>query len=254
MRMTEIQKLWAGYDPANVSKTIHPADVMYNASKRPEDYYYCGESGIEVISAALGAAPTLYVGKILDFGCGYGRVGRYLRALFPSARITFSEIDHDMAKFCSDQFRGEPLVTPKDFDQLTFPDQYDVIWLGSIFTHIDYQRMQVLFAKLFGALRPSGILIGTFRGNKMFQTYSVSPEAASRDAALIEDYKQHGVAYKRYAGWSDDWGLSLVKPQKLMDMGQEHPTARMVMYSEVGWASAHDVVAWTNTTPGTVIG
>lgn len=253
MKPHVLAKLWSDYDRDQVDMTIHPKDVMYNTAQRPEDYSYCGEAGIEVISAVLLAGPTTTIGHILDFSGGYSRVGRFIRGLFPEAEITFSDVEAEAAQFCAEQFRGKALVTPKDVAAVTLPDKYDVIWLGSVFTHMDYARMKVLFAKLFDALTPGGVLIGTFRGEKMYRSYLASPGVAERDAELLREYETTGVAYRQYPGWTDDRGLSLVKPQKLIEIGQEHPDARLVMYCEAGWASAHDAIAWTNTSPMTII-
>jgi SAM-dependent methyltransferase len=253
VKSSEIAKLWMAYAQRPADMTVHPYDNMYNTAQKPADYAFVGESGIEVISSVLAVAPTTHVGHVLDFSCGHGRVGRFIRALFPEARITFSEVDAEAANFCANQFRGTALVTPKDFNALTLPETYDVIWLGSVFTHMDYERMKVLFGKLFNALNPKGVLIGTFRGEKMYQSYKNFPELTVRDAELLRSYEETGVAYQRYPGWKDDWGLSLVKPAKLMELGKDHPTSRLMTYAEVGWANAHDVLAWTNVSPGTII-
>lgn len=253
MRPTDLCQLWGEFQSRSVNMNIHQDDVMYKMAQEPWHYEYVGMSGAEVVFTALSAAPTLRVESILDFGCGHGRVARYLRALFPGARMTFAEVDKSCVEFCAVQFSGTAIVTPKDFNHLELPGKYDLIWLGSVFTHMDYARMKVLFAKLFAVLNPNGILVGTFRGDKMYQSYASQPDVATRDTDLLAEYEATGVAYRRYPGWTDDWGLSLVKPQKLIELGQEHPEARLIMYTEVGWASAHDAVAWTNVSPQTVI-
>lgn len=87
----------------------------------------------------------------------------------------------------------------------------------------------------------------------MHQTYLRNPEVAKRDADLISEFERTGVAYKRYPNWPYDWGLSLVKPFRIMELGERQPDARLVAYTEVGWANAHDVAAWTNVSPQTII-
>jgi len=253
MRFSEINQRWNDFLARDVDMTVHEHDVMYNAAQRPEDYAYVGLSGLEVISSVLGLAPTTKVQSILDFGCGHGRVARYIRAFFPDARMTFAEVDKSCVDFCAKQFNGRAIQTPKDFSQLQFDDKYDLIWLGSVFTHMDYARMEILFKKLFASLSPNGVVIGTFRGEKMYHTYLRNPEVAKRDADLIQQFESTGVAYKRYPGWEDDWGLSLVMPHKLIELGQRTPEARLVTFAEVAWANAHDVAAWTNTSPQTII-
>jgi SAM-dependent methyltransferase len=227
---------------------------MYNvAIVKPRDYIYCGMSGLEVVVSVLGLSPTETVSSVLDYGCGHGRVARYLRNYFINAEMTFADVDAGGVNFCATELKGRGLVVPKDVSQVTLPGKYDVIWLGSVFTHIDYERMKILFDKLFAALTPNGVMIGTYRGEKMYRTYLRNPQIAARDADLIRQYEETGIGYMRYAGWQDDWGLSLVHPKRLMDIGYRHPEARMVTYAEVGWAGAHDVIAWTNTSPGTQI-
>jgi SAM-dependent methyltransferase len=254
MKTSKLFEMWRDFNSATINMSIHKDDEMYNtAHNKPGDYTFVGMSGLDVVISVLGVAPTQMVESILDFGCGHGRVGRYLRAFFPGADMTFADVDPSCAQFCAGTFNGTALTTQPDFSLLSFPGKYDLIWLGSVFTHIDYNRMKVLFDKLFGALKRDGVLIGTFRGEQMYRTYLRSPAVAKRDADLIQEYEAKGVAHKTYPNGKDDWGLSLVKPQKLMELGSRSPEARMISYAEVAWANAHDVVAWTNTSPQTII-
>lgn len=253
MKIEQLVHMWLDYKSRPVNMTIDKYDNMYNTAQRPEDYTFVGESGLDTVISVLGASPTRSVDSILDYGCGHGRVGRFLRAFFPDARMTFADVDPSCADFCAGTFNGKAYHSPHDFGALKFDDTYDLIWLGSVFTHMDYGRMKVLFDALFTALSPGGIVVGTFRGNKMHQTYLRNPEVAKRDADLISEFERNGVAYKRYPNWPYDWGLSLVKPFRIMELGERQPDARLVAYTEVGWANAHDVAAWTNVSPQTVI-
>ena len=254
MKFEDVFELWKMYKFKTVNMNVHPKDVMYNTAQvKPWHYMMVGELGLSVILSALSLGPTKKVESIMDFGCGHGRVARYLRACFPEAKMTFAEVDQVAAEFCASEFNGTALVTSKDFTKLTFPNVYDLIWLGSVFTHMDYERMGILFDALFDRLNPAGMLIATFRGHKMYETCLRTPEIAVRDAELIREYEATGVAYKKYPGWEDDWGLSLVSPKKLIALGDRRKCARLVTYSEVAWADAHDVGGWTNVSPNTII-
>ena len=256
MKASEVTKLWNEYSVNKqhfLINEIHKNDVMFNSAQKPEHYFWVGEVTVELILSVLLQSPTTYVGEILDFGCGYGRVGRYLRAMFPWKNITFADVEDAATSFCASKFKGKALTTPKYFHELELPGKYDLIWLGSVFTHIDYERMKVLWSKMFVSLKPNGIIIGTFRGTKMYQQYKLNPEVSKRDEDLLEAYEKYGFAYRRYPGWTDDWGLSLVSSDKLVCLGADNPDARLVSYCEVGWAAAHDVLAWTNTSPRVVI-
>jgi SAM-dependent methyltransferase len=253
MQPEKIYSMWSDYRSRGVNETVDKDDHMYNTAQKPADYFWVGESGLQVVMSILMASPTKAVNSILDFGCGHGRVGRYLRAYFPDAKMTFADVDRECVKFCCGAFAGKGYETPHNFGELQFEDKYDLIWLGSVFTHIDYERMKLLFDKLFASLATAGVVIGTFRGNKMYQTYLRNPEVAARDMDLIKEFEEHGVAYKRYPNLPYDWGLSLVSPFRLIAIGERNPEARLVAYTEVGWANAHDVAAWTNVSPATII-
>ena len=253
MQPEQLYKMWATYKSRPVNMTIHQYDNMYNTAQKPEDYAYVGESGLQTVMSVLMASPTKTVNNILDFGCGHGRVGRFLRAFFSDARMTFADVDPDCVTFCANVFSGTAYVTPHNFAELKFDEKYDLIWLGSVFTHMDYERMKLLFDKLFESLTPAGVLVGTFRGSKMYQTYLKNPEVAARDMDLIKEFEEKGIAYKRYPNWPYDWGLSLIKPFRLIEIGERNSDARLVAYTEVGWANAHDVAAWTNVSPATII-
>jgi SAM-dependent methyltransferase len=253
MQPEQVFDMWSDYKARGVNKTVDRYDNMYNTAQKPSDYFWVGESGLQTVLSVLMASPTQVVNSILDFGCGHGRVGRYLRAFFPDAKMTFADLDPECVRFCAGEFAGKAYATPHDFGELQFEDKYDLIWLGSVFTHMDYGRMKLLFGKLFASLTTAGVVIGTFRGNKMYQTSLRNPEVAARDRDLIKEFEEHGVAYKRYPNFPYDWGLSLVKPFRLIEIGERHPDARLVAYTEVGWANAQDVAGWTNVSPATVI-
>src|SRR3954454_10830852 len=101
MQMDKLNALWAAYRGRQVDMTIHPDDFMYQGGGYSvNDYNLVGESAAKVIWSVLGVAPTESVWNVLDFGCGHGRVGRHLRALFPTARLVFSDTDEAGAAFC----------------------------------------------------------------------------------------------------------------------------------------------------------
>jgi len=133
---------------------------------------------------------------------------------------------------------------------IELPEGMDVIWVGSVFTHFDYERMQILFDKLFGALGRGGLLIATFRGPNLYEITKNNPAQAKTYASLLQQFEQVGIAYQPYPNAAgqvgmSDWGLSLASIDRIVALGKRHDSARLVGYSEAGWANVHDVAAWT---------
>ena len=86
-------------------KEISPNDTMLSKDKNMRHYLSVGRSALLVINAVLTARMSYAGGdaapeSILDFGAGYGRVARFLRAGFPRARVEVTDRNTDGTKWC----------------------------------------------------------------------------------------------------------------------------------------------------------
>lgn len=64
---------------------ILPTDAMYAGNKH--HYFSCGASALACVLHSHGISGNEKPNIILDFGCGAGRVTRWLRAAYPKAII-----------------------------------------------------------------------------------------------------------------------------------------------------------------------
>jgi SAM-dependent methyltransferase len=102
---------------------------------------------------------------ILDFGCGCGRVLRYLHN--PSEPQTFcgSDVDPESIEWCQ---RNLPFATFKvneHMPPLPFgAKQFDFIYAISVFTHLDEDHQFAWLNELKRVARPGAIIIATTHG------------------------------------------------------------------------------------------
>jgi SAM-dependent methyltransferase len=150
-------------------KKISPRDTMFRWNER-QHYSAVGEPAGYCIAACLAAADKRDVRRILDFGCGYGRVLRVLRKEFPDATIVASDLDRGGVDFCSATFGARGVYSNPDPARIRFDERFELIWIGSVFTHIDRASWQGLLPALRRALSDDGVLIITTQG----------PEAAEK--------------------------------------------------------------------------
>jgi SAM-dependent methyltransferase len=255
MQPEKLTSLWTTYRQTPINMTIDPSDNMFSTdgakseNQRRLEYTWVGESGAKVVFATLASALTEDVKRILDFASGAGRGARHLRAMFPDAQMYFSDIDPLRAEFCARQFGGEAIVSDRDFSRLNLPRNLDLIWVGSLFTHVSYPRMEVLFDSLWGALKPKGTLIATFHGRHIIAQHPkmtfIKQESWDR---ILKQYHAAGVGYESYGLENlGDIGVSLISVERVVALGGRHADARLVSYSEVGWAGLQDVAAWSKT-------
>jgi trans-aconitate methyltransferase len=241
MRFARVAAVEDGYMKAEIDKTVSPRDHMYNTG--PDWYFSVGQDGIRVILRALAMSEVGEVCRILDLPCGHGRVGRHLRTAFPRADIAFADIDTDGADFCADRFRGLAIHSQPDLSLAPIGDNYDLIWIGSLFTHVDEARAEVWLRHLCRRLSPRGILVATLHGNwsKEVQRHHGAMIGPAEWEDILRGYEATGWGYARYAG-PDDYGVSLCQASAVIAMAGRIEGVRILGYHERGWAGNHDVL------------
>src|SRR5207237_3128793 len=147
---------------ARVASRISYEDGMYKGDGA--HYFHVGLDAIHRIEEALAAASIETVNNILDFPCGYGRVLRFLVQRFPDARVTACELLPDAVRFCAETFNAIPAQSAYELDTLTLGARYDLIWCGSLATHLDARRTRELLRFFARHLAPGGLLLFTTHG------------------------------------------------------------------------------------------
>ena len=129
MKFDKVSAAWANYRSGQVVTAIHPDDHMMNTSAKLDDYELVGESGLQVVLSALAISRKQTVYRIMDFGCGYGRIARYLRAAFPTAKMWCSDIDPDAVAFCAKTFDAQGVQSTTNFSDLKLPGGMDLMFM-----------------------------------------------------------------------------------------------------------------------------
>jgi SAM-dependent methyltransferase len=237
------QATLGGSDPgASFVHDISGADEMLEASAA--DYYLVGAEGLERIREALVLAGRQTVTNVLDFGCGHGRVMRMLKAAFPEARLTACDLDPDAVDYCASQFGATPVHSSEDIGAIELDGEFDLIWAGSLFTHVDSGPWQEFLSLFDSLLAPGGVLVFSAHGRRSAEmirtgtTYGLDSTALQ---GLVADYERSGFAYRNYAH-SDSYGISLSAPPWVVSQIVSHPALRLLMLKEAGWADHQDVV------------
>jgi SAM-dependent methyltransferase len=103
-------------------------------------------------------------GRVLDFGCGWGRIIRFfLRDLDPS-RLYGVDPDADMIRFCQGSNRWCTFERTKTRPPTAFPpESIDLIYAFSVFSHLSEPVHEEWLIEFKRVLRPGGLLIATTR-------------------------------------------------------------------------------------------
>jgi len=244
--------LLANYRATPPSQKISPNETMLN-----EWYFDVGKYAIEVIAAALVSSKIHEgmqgpkVSKVLDIPCGHGRILRHLVKLFPEAEIHACDLDRDGLDFCASEFGARAIISDEDLTRVDFGCEYDVIWVGSLFTHTSRELTGRWMAHLARFLSPQGIVVATVHGRWSEQVHKQAPYIdEGRWQKILEEYSATGYGYQDYCKEdshnyiSGSYGVSLARPHVIVEEIERIPAVRLFMYMERGWGEHQDVVVF----------
>jgi cyclopropane fatty-acyl-phospholipid synthase-like methyltransferase len=215
----------------------------------PTHYYSSGYSALFCVRRALDKEASESPKSILDFGCGHGRVLRSLAADFPHARLTAADVDSAGVNFCAKTFGAIPMYSDTDFSRLVFNTRFDLIWVGSVFTHLRSERWMSLRELFRSVLTEDGLLVFSTHGSEVERRLREGQGRwygleAERVAKILRNYDERGFGYSDYRR-SRDYGVSLSSPEwvglQITEVGFE-----LVLYQKNGWDDCQDVWAVTS--------
>jgi SAM-dependent methyltransferase len=213
---------------------------MYSIT--PDSYFGAGASALRNVRLALLETRTDKCERLLDFACGYGRALRFFRGAFPEAQLVACDIVTDAVDFCAKEFGAVPVYSHPDPAAIELPGPFDVIWVGSLFSHLP-EAVAVQFLDLLASvLSAGGLLVFTVQGHNVRRQILANEvpnwQLSESDAVqIVRDFDEHGYGYLDRGGY----GTTLCRPSWVVRQIEEQPRLRLVGYRETGWGR-QDVV------------
>lgn len=228
-----------------VSHAISPRDWMYTGYTG--SYFIIGLSAIRCINEAISYIPQnpKPINTILDLPCGYGRVLRFLVHRFPKAQITACEIDRKAVDYCVSRFGAKAAYSSPDLKTLDLDANYDLIWCGSLITHMDAEGINDLLDFFHRHLAPGGLLVftthGDFMAKRIMESFDLSL-TPQRAVHLSSSFKDSGFAYSDAPhNPGSGFGFSLTSRQWINKELGKFDGWRLVYIGENKWENAQDV-------------
>ena len=191
---------------------VSDKDIMLKKSTA-QHYLSTGFSALDSIYQCLPHLATQPPGRVLDFGCGYGRVLRMLRAAWPH-NVTFTcDLMADGLSFCMEHFDVAGYRSQIKPSSIPLAHGFDLIWVGSVITHLDEDAIMGYISLFRHLLEPGGSVVLTTGGEKVITQmeqnkfhYDLTPE---QRAAVIAGYRKDGFAYCDYPNMKG-YGISAI--------------------------------------------
>lgn len=233
---------------ARVNRTIYDNDTMRPRNGDIERYLEFGRCSVRAIRSAHVLADREAPSSILDYGSGSGRILRWLRAWQPDADIYAADIKKDAITFCQEQFSAIPFLVEKPFREMNFPQKFDCIWLGSVYTHINEKGWNDLTEILSSYLSEDGLLCFSVGGITIYRSHKAgldsisNPIEAQAMTAMVQGYERDGFGFlPRDIESHDIWGRAIVRLDYLGDF-LDRKGLEIVLYTERAYGGRQDIV------------
>jgi SAM-dependent methyltransferase len=197
---------------AEIPGRVHLNDFMFLNSSPQEIASYAerARNVIALIEESLAAAEktTDDIDRWLDFGCGYGRVVRFLAQRVPPDRIFVSDVVKEGVDFCGSEFGVHPVYSQAELDRVRL-GSFDFIYAISVITHLN-ERNSIAFLRLLGeSLTDGGIALFTTHGDwSVVNAGLYGSEYEARKSEIATLVRERGMAYLPYSFTDEDYGMA----------------------------------------------
>jgi len=162
------------------SEKIHPDDEMMSFSKNKhgteKNYFKNGRVDSEFFVDAIKRHKPLLLKskKVLDFGCGHGRITRYLLGLLNPSKLVVSDVWDSAVDFCAQEFNAIPFLISNENPISNLNTKVDVIISYSVFSHLPPQLFENNLKHLSSLLDKNGLLLFTVKGERIANELGLS--------------------------------------------------------------------------------
>jgi 2-polyprenyl-3-methyl-5-hydroxy-6-metoxy-1,4-benzoquinol methylase len=152
----------AQFKKAHPSIVFPPDFLMYETYKLDlSEYYYDGKQAAGEIITAIGKYLDITQSgiKILDWGCGPGRIVRHLPELLPQATVYATDYNKKYVKWCSEKLKNIEISLNSIHPPLNYDSDFFDVAIGiSIFTHLSAQNHVAWVDELWRIIKPGGCI------------------------------------------------------------------------------------------------
>jgi SAM-dependent methyltransferase len=181
-----IYRVVPAFGPADTDAARHTFDVAARSSVRY----------LELALAAVDRELTDF-DRILDFGCGPGRIMRHLGPLAEHSELHGVDIDVEMVDWCAEHIPFATFLAGPHEPPLPYADgSFDLIFNHSVFTHIDEDRQDLWLAELQRILAPGGLALLTIHSTRQWNAALGQIEASGDDPGPYRaGLEGHGILF-----------------------------------------------------------
>lgn len=178
--------------------------------------------------------------KLLDFGCGYGRIFRFFMKDIAPGNLVGTDVDQGFVDICRNTFLGGSFDVNTPYPPLQYADaSFDIIFAFSIFSHLSEKAHLEWLQEFKRILKPGGLLFLTLRQKSFLMQcahYSkldvsgyqklIADAFGRNHDILLEQYEKGDYIYAPHGGGgvrtNDYYGDTVVPPLYVKENWSKH--------------------------------
>lgn len=208
--------------PADLRARVHGAEELSGFLRIGKTVTQNLESTIRSLDIELNRSS-----RVLDFGCGCGRIINWFHDLYPNTNFYGTDIDAEAIAWCRDNLSDKGLFSVnKPMSPLSYTNEFfDLIYSISIFTHLPEQMQFAWLKELKKVCKKGAYLLLTVHGEHLFPSTlkSAKPEFEERgfyyfvenQTKGLPEFYQTSFHLESYIHdrWSDFFKIEKIIPQ-----------------------------------------
>lgn len=161
----------AAYRRENPALELPPHHILFDVSAQLNyrGYYASGLPDAQFLVRAMRRFLPDGPLTVCEWGCGPARVVQHMKAADPGiARVIGCDYNAETVAWCRRALPGIEFVKNELAPPLPLADNsLDVLYCVSVFTHLSEEMHYLWIEEIRRVLKPGGIFLGTFHGEKM---------------------------------------------------------------------------------------
>jgi SAM-dependent methyltransferase len=153
--------------------------------------------------AAIGSRPQ-DCERILDFGCGCGRVLLWLKDFAATTALYGTDIDSTAIDWARSHVPYAKFIVNQPLPPTEFPDAFfDFVYCHSVFTHIDEAYQDAWLGELQRVVKPGGRLLLSVSGEYAFQQLEKTWRSRGADSSALRAARDlKGLLFIKDDNWT----------------------------------------------------
>ena len=175
--------------------------------------------------------------KILEFGCGFGRLIKYLFDINPDTSVFGADVLQGQIDKCKENFPKGVFIRNRPEPPIDLQDnQFNLIYSYSVFSHLSESNHLAWLKELARILRPGGMMLHSVKSYEFVRRARIFSPQNLVKYKLKKPYEnfeiEHPYHYTIDNPKTPEYGLTIISKKYILDNWEKTTNLEILEYDE----------------------